>query len=69
MKLFVPSEREPGETRVAMSVDIVKKLTGLGFEVTVEKGAGHLSRVTDSAFAEAGAVIGDGSDAGSPPHA
>jgi len=64
MKLFVPSEREPGETRVAMSVDIVKKLTGLGFEVSVEKGAGHLSCVPDSAFVEAGAVIGDSGDAG-----
>ncbi len=64
MKLFVPRECESGETRVAMSPDVVKKLTGLGFEVLVEKGAGHLSRLPDSAFVEAGAAIANSSQAG-----
>ena len=57
MKLFVPKEGG-GETRVALSPDMVKKLGTLGFEVTVEKGAGAASRITDSAFEAAGAKVG-----------
>ncbi len=64
MKLFVASESEPGETRVAMSREVVRKLIALGFEVTVEAGAGKLSRIPDSEFTEAGAVIGSLKDAG-----
>ena len=57
MKLFVPKEGG-GETRVALSPDMVKKLGTLGFEVTVEKGAGAESRITDAAFEAAGAKVG-----------
>jgi NAD(P) transhydrogenase subunit alpha len=57
MKLFVPKEGG-GETRVALSPDMVKKLGTLGFEVTVEKGAGVASRITDAAFEAAGAKVG-----------
>ena len=39
MKLAIPKERRPGENRVAASPDTVKKLSALGFEVTVEAGA------------------------------
>ncbi len=56
--VFIPKETDPVETRVGASPDSVKKLVGLGFEVIVEKGAGHDSRVTDDAFAAAGAKIG-----------
>ncbi|WP_185983642.1 Re/Si-specific NAD(P)(+) transhydrogenase subunit alpha [Aureimonas mangrovi] len=63
MKLFVPREREGGETRVAASPDTVKKLAGLGFAVTVENGAGEGSRITDDAFEAAGATIGSAEDA------
>lgn len=62
MKLFVPREREAGETRIAMSPDVVKRLIGLGFDVVVEKDAGKLSRITDAAFVDAGASIGSTSD-------
>ena len=40
MKIAVPRERMPGETRVATSPDVVKKFVGLGSDVVVEKGAG-----------------------------
>jgi len=64
MRLFVPRESDPVETRVAASPETVKKLAGLGFEVTVEAGAGAGSRIPDSAFEAAGAVIGAAGDAG-----
>ena len=62
MKLFVPKEGG-GETRVALSPDMVKKLGTLGFEVTVEKGAGAASRITDAAFEAAGAKVGSAAGA------
>jgi H+-translocating NAD(P) transhydrogenase subunit alpha len=60
--VFVPKESDPVETRVAASPDSVKKMVGLGLDVVVEKGAGHSSRITDDAFAAAGAKIGSPSD-------
>ncbi|HYN39271.1 MAG TPA: Re/Si-specific NAD(P)(+) transhydrogenase subunit alpha [Rhodospirillales bacterium] len=57
MKIAVPKERTPGETRVATSPDVVKKLVGLGCEVIVEKGAGEGASITDGEFQEAGASI------------
>ncbi|MEC9342988.1 MAG: Re/Si-specific NAD(P)(+) transhydrogenase subunit alpha, partial [Pseudomonadota bacterium] len=65
MKLFVPRESDPVETRVAASPETVKKLSGLGFEVSVEAGAGAGSRIPDKAYADAGAAIGSAGDAGS----
>ncbi len=61
--VFIPKESDAVETRVGASPDSVKKLVGLGFDVVVEKGAGQLSRITDDAFAAAGAKIGSASDA------
>ena len=57
MKLSVPKERRRNERRVAASPDTVKKLTGLGFEVVVESGAGIESGFFDESYAEAGAAI------------
>ena len=57
MKIAVPKERQPGETRVAASPDVVKKLVGLGFAVVVEKGAGDGAAFSDQAFKDAGAII------------
>jgi NAD(P) transhydrogenase subunit alpha len=57
MKISIPCERRPGETRVAAVPDTVKKLVGLGAEVVVEAGAGAGVNIPDHAFAEAGAVI------------
>ena len=36
MKIATPKERRPGETRVAASPEVVKKLTAFGFDVIVE---------------------------------
>jgi NAD(P) transhydrogenase subunit alpha len=63
MKIAVPKERQPGETRVAASPDVVKKLFALGFDVTVEKGAGDGASFTDEAFKEAGATIAKDAEA------
>ena len=56
MKIAIPKESS-GETRVAASPEVVKKLIGLGFSVTVEKDAGTLASFTNDAFKEAGATI------------
>lgn len=58
MKIAIPRERMPGETRVAASPEIVKKYVQMGFEVIVEKGAGEDSAFTDADFEAAGATIG-----------
>jgi len=57
MKISIPRERRPGETRVAAVPDTVKKLVALGAEVVVEAGAGSTANIPDQAFAEAGATI------------
>ena len=45
MKIAVPRERMSGETRVATSPDVVKKLVGLGLDVVIEKGAGEAAAI------------------------
>jgi NAD(P) transhydrogenase subunit alpha len=57
MKLAIPKERLDGETRVAASIDTVKKLTALGLEVVVETGAGAGASISDALYQEAGAKI------------
>ena len=57
MKIGIPKEIRPGELRVAISPEVIKKLTGLGFDVAVEAGAGAGSCVTDEQYREAGAEI------------
>jgi len=57
MKLAILKERRDGETRVAATVETVKKLKGLGLEVTVETGAGARARVSDADYLAAGATI------------
>src|SRR6185437_536359 len=57
MKLAVLKERRGGETRVAATAETVKKLKGLGLEVTVETGAGALARVSDADYLAAGATV------------
>ena len=48
-----------GETRVAATPAIVKRITGLGYEVVVEEGAGVASAFPDSEYVDAGAVVAD----------
>ncbi|MCK2167289.1 Re/Si-specific NAD(P)(+) transhydrogenase subunit alpha [Thalassospira xiamenensis] len=57
MKLAVPKEIWPGEKRVAVTPDTVKKLIGLGFDVAIEAGAGTDAAIPDDRFADAGATI------------
>ena len=57
MKLTILKERRDGETRVAATSETVKKLKGLGLEVTVETGAGAAARVSDANYTAAGAMI------------
>ncbi len=58
MKIAIPRERRSGETRVAISPDVVKKLVGLGATVVVETGAGDKANFPDTVLKEAGASIG-----------
>ena len=57
MKLAILRERRAGEARAAATPESVKKLKGLGLEVTVEAGAGAGAKISDSEFASAGAAI------------
>ncbi len=63
MKLAVPKETSPGETRVAATPESVKKLKGLGLDVVVQAGAGEGARISDADYAVAGASVAP--DAGS----
>ena len=58
MKIAVPKELRDGETRVAMSHDMVKKLVGMGLEVMIETGAGNCAMLPDDVCRKAGALIG-----------
>ena len=57
MRIGVPKEIVPGETRIAASPDSIKKFTALGVEVLVESGAGHGTQMSDEVLAGAGARI------------
>jgi NAD(P) transhydrogenase subunit alpha len=58
MKVGVPRETGPGERRVALVPETVKRLSGAGFEFLVEPGAGEAAAFTDDAYVEAGANVG-----------
>ena len=57
MKVAVPKETAPGEHRVALVPEIVKRLVGGGFELAVERGAGEAAGFADVEYEEAGARI------------
>lgn len=63
MRIGVPAESKPGETRVAATPKTVGQLIGLGYEVVVERGAGARSSFSDDAYAAAGAFVVDGASA------
>ena len=60
MQVAIPKERRAGETRVAATPDTVKKLIGLGLDVTIESDAGTVAGLTDAAYEKAGATIASG---------
>ncbi len=53
----IPKEIHPGEKRVAATPDTILKLKKLGFDVTVESGAGHGINAANSEYREAGGVV------------
>jgi H+-translocating NAD(P) transhydrogenase subunit alpha len=57
VKVAVPKETAPGERRVALVPEIVKKLAEAGFEITIEAGAGAGASFSDQDFERAGATI------------
>ena len=59
MKLGVPKETAPGERRVAMVPDVIRRLEAKGVEVVVEPGAGEGARIPDDHYSDAGAQLGD----------
>ncbi|QKH39699.1 Re/Si-specific NAD(P)(+) transhydrogenase subunit alpha [Achromobacter pestifer] len=59
MQIGVPTERSPGEARVAVTPETVKRLKSRGYDVRVETGAGVQACITDNAFLDAGASMTD----------
>ncbi|MDO4697039.1 MAG: NAD(P)(+) transhydrogenase (Re/Si-specific) subunit alpha, partial [Neisseria sp.] len=56
MRIGVPKESAPGETRVACTPATVTQLQKLGFDVVVERGAGLAASLDDAAYEAAGAL-------------
>jgi len=59
MRVGIPKEVREHERRVAATPETVKRLVGQGHEVMVEAGAGWGAAITDDAYKNAGAEIGD----------
>ncbi|WFQ80661.1 Re/Si-specific NAD(P)(+) transhydrogenase subunit alpha [Xenorhabdus sp. SF857] len=59
MRIGVPKERLSNEARVAATPSTVEQLQKLGFNVTVETGAGQLASFGDVAYQKAGADIAE----------
>jgi NAD(P) transhydrogenase subunit alpha len=63
MQIGVPIETAEGERRVALVPEMVRKLSGQGLEVVVQRGAGAGALIPDTQFEEAGAKLVDDADA------
>jgi H+-translocating NAD(P) transhydrogenase subunit alpha len=63
MRIGIPAETKPGETRVAGTPETVKKLVAQKHTVVVQAGAGQAASQTDEAYVAAGATIGSAADA------
>ncbi len=59
MRILIPAETRPGETRVACLPDVAAKLAKLGFEVVVQSGAGAAAFADDDAYRAVGATVLD----------
>lgn len=57
MKIGVPKETAPQETRVALTPETAGKLIRAGFQISVQAGAGENSFFTDQDFAASGCEI------------
>jgi NAD(P) transhydrogenase subunit alpha len=60
MRLLIPREITPLETRVALVPETVAKLAKSGFEVIVESGAGTAASFPDEQYQQAGATVATG---------
>ena len=57
MRIFVPREIHPGETRAPLTPATVVRLAKLGAQVEVESGIGSTIYQSDDRYREAGAAI------------
>jgi NAD(P) transhydrogenase subunit alpha len=57
MNVVVLRETQPGEARVALMPESVRKLVGLNVQVKIESNAGLSASVTDAGYTEAGAEV------------
>jgi NAD(P) transhydrogenase subunit alpha len=57
MRIAVPRERQPGEARVALVPESVKKLVATGAEIGIEAGAGIHAGFPDADYQTAGASL------------
>jgi H+-translocating NAD(P) transhydrogenase subunit alpha len=57
VRIGVPCESKPGETRVAATPKTVEQIRKLGYDVLIESGAGRASSFEDPVYAEAGAEV------------
>ena len=62
MKIGIPKETAPGEKRVALIPETVKKLAARKIETVVEAGAGMASSFSDEEYRAAGAAIASSLD-------
>jgi NAD(P) transhydrogenase subunit alpha len=63
MRIGVPLETRPEETRVAATPETVKKLISQGHSVVIQKDAGVQASQPDSVYEAVGATIGSAADA------
>jgi NAD(P) transhydrogenase subunit alpha len=63
MRIGVPAEIRPGETRVAVTPETAKKLKAQGHSLHIQAGAGVAASVTDAAYEAVGAEITDAAGA------
>ena len=57
MKIGVPKEIHPGEKRVATTPEAAEQLIKLGFDVSIESGAGDNADISDEAYIKVGVTI------------
>ncbi|MEM7503670.1 MAG: Re/Si-specific NAD(P)(+) transhydrogenase subunit alpha [Pseudomonadota bacterium] len=63
MRIGVPSEIHVGEKRVATTPEVAAQLQKLGYDVSVQSGAGSAAKFSDEAYREAGCeVVGSADD-------
>jgi NAD(P) transhydrogenase subunit alpha len=59
VRIVVPREAAAGEGRVALVPDAIGRLTAVGFEIVVERGAGAVAGFPDEDYAAAGASLSE----------